>query len=104
MLGVGLDAVVLLDDGVEDLGEVLVGVPVPGVDAAVLVVELDGAGAGLGQGEAAGLGLDVLHLVPLLLGHVLGHQGVGGLDGGELSRHDGLLRFISWKIVKMILI
>ena len=58
----------------------------------------------MGHGEATCLGLDVLHFVPSLLGHVLGHQGVGGLDGGELSRHDGLLRFISWKIVKMILI
>jgi hypothetical protein len=34
---------VLLDDGVEDLGEVLVGIPVSGIDAAVLVVELNGA-------------------------------------------------------------
>ena len=87
VLGVGGDAVVLLDDGIEDLREVLVGVPVSGVDAAVLVVELDGAGGGLGEGEAAGLGLDVLDLVPPLLGDVLGHQGVGGLDDGELSRH-----------------
>ena len=36
----------------------------------------------------AGLGLDVLDLVPSLLGHMLGDQGVGGLDDGELSRHD----------------
>ena len=41
----------------------------------------------MGHGEATCLGLDVLHLVPSLLGHVLGHQGVGGLDGGKLSRH-----------------
>jgi len=87
VLGISGDAVVLLDDGIEDLGEVLVGVPVSGVDAAVLVVELDGASAGLGDGEAAGLGLNVLDLVPSLLGHVLGDQGVGGLDDGELSRH-----------------
>ena len=40
VLGIGGDAVVLLDQGVEHVGEVLVGVPVSGVDAAVLVVEL----------------------------------------------------------------
>ena len=41
-----------LDEGVEDVGEVLVGVPVPGVDAAVLVIELDRASDRLGQGES----------------------------------------------------
>merc|ERR1719411_485116 len=51
VLGVGGDAVILLDDGIEDLGEVLVGVPVSGVDTAVLVVELNGAGSSLGDGE-----------------------------------------------------
>ena len=65
----------------------LVQVSVAGVDAAVLVVELDGAGARLGDGESAGLGLNVLDLVPPLLGDVLGHQGVGRLDDGEFSRH-----------------
>ena len=78
---------VLLDQGVEHRGKVLVGVPVTSVDTAVLVVELDGTGAGLGDGEVAGLGLDVLHLVPPLLGDVLGDQGVLGLDVGEFSRH-----------------
>jgi hypothetical protein len=42
-------AVVLLDDGVEELGEVLVGVGIAGVDAAVLVVELNGASDRLGS-------------------------------------------------------
>ena len=74
VLGVSGDAVVVLDDGIEDLGEVLVGVPVSGVDTAVLVVELNGAGGSLGDGEAAGLGLDVLDFVPSLLGDVLGNQ------------------------------
>ena len=49
----------------------------------MLVVELGGAGDGLAQGEAGGLGDDAAQLVPLLLGDVLGHQGVGGLDLGE---------------------
>ena len=68
---------VLLDDGVEDLGEVLVAIPVSGVDAAVLVVELDGTLTARLEGASSGGGGDVLQLVPPLLGHVLGHQGVG---------------------------
>ena len=74
VLGIRLDSMVVLDHSIEDLSKVLVGVPVSGVDAAVLVVELDSAGDGFGDGEAAGLGLDVLDLVPPLLGHVLGYQ------------------------------
>ena len=88
VLGVGRDAMVLLDEGVEDLGEVLVAIPVTGVDAAVLVVELDGALAARLEGASGGGGLDVLQFVPLLLGHVLGDQGVGGQDGGEFAGHD----------------
>jgi len=87
VLGIGGDSMVLLDDSIKDIGEILVGIPVTGVDAAVLVVELNSAGNGLGEGEAGGLGDDVLVFVPSLLGHVLGHQRVGGLDGGELARH-----------------
>ena len=83
--GVGGDAMVFLDQRIEDDGKVLVGVPVSGIDAAVLVVELNSAGNGLGEGEAAGLGLNVLQLVPFVLGDVLCHEGVGGLDIGELS-------------------
>jgi len=93
VLGISGDAVVLLDQGVEHDGKVLVGVPVAGVDTAVLVVELNGASAGLGKGEATGLGLNGLELVPLLLGDVLGHKGVGRLDGGEFSRHVGGVRY-----------
>merc|ERR1712012_1103602 len=48
----GTDSVVLLDQGVEDGGKVLVGVPVTSVDAAVLVVELNGASDGLDESEA----------------------------------------------------
>merc|ERR1719458_1392683 len=70
----GRDAMVLLDDGVEDLGKVLVGIPVSGVDAAVLVVELNGTSNALCEGETSSLGLDVLDLVPPLLGHVLRHK------------------------------
>jgi len=87
VLGIGGDSMVLLDDSIKDIGEILVGIPVTGVDAAVLVVELNSAGNGLGEGEAGGLGGDVLHFIPSLLGDVLGHQRVGGLDGGKFSRH-----------------
>jgi len=87
VLGIGGDSMVLLDDSIKDIGEILVGIPVTGVDAAVLVVELNSAGNGLGEGEAGGLGDDVLVFVPSLLGHVLGHQRVGGLDVGEFARH-----------------
>lgn len=85
--GIGGDSMVLLDDSIKDIGEILVGIPVTGVDAAVLVVELNSAGNGLGEGEAGGLGDDVLVFVPSLLGHVLGHQRVGGLDVWEFARH-----------------
>merc|ERR1719277_102224 len=87
VLSISADSVVVLDDGIEDLGEVFVAIPISSVDTAVLVVKLDSASAGLGDSEAAGLGLDVLDAVPSLLGHVLGHQGVLGLDFGEFSRH-----------------
>merc|ERR1712012_1513739 len=83
VLGRGADSVVFADEGVEDGGKVLVGVPVTSVDAAVLVVELNGASDGLDEGEAGSLGLDSLELLPLVLGDVLGNEGVLGLDGGE---------------------
>merc|ERR1712012_187491 len=85
VLGRGADSMVFADEGVEDGGKVLVGVPVTGVDAAVLVVELNSASDGLDEGEAGGLGLDSLELLPLVLGDVLGNEGVLGLDGGERS-------------------
>merc|ERR1712012_423143 len=81
----GTDSVVLLDQGVKDWGEVLVRIPVTSVDAAVLVVELDCAGNGLGKSESGGLGGDVLQLVPLVLGDVLGNKGVLGSNEGEVT-------------------
>ena len=87
VLEVGGESVVLADQRVEDIGEVDVGVLVSGVDAAVLVVELNRTSTARSQSAAGRLGLDVLVLVPPLLGHVLRYQGVGGLDDGELTRH-----------------
>ena len=49
--GISANAMVLLDQRVKDLGEVLVGVFIPSIDATVLIIELDGAGDCLGEGE-----------------------------------------------------
>jgi len=87
VLEVSWEAVVLADERVEDISEVDVGVLVTSIDTAVLVVELNSAGNGLGKGEARGLGDKATELVPLLLGHVLGNQAVGGLDVGEFTGH-----------------
>merc|ERR1719397_2496975 len=91
VLGRWADSVVLADQRVKDGGKVLVGVPVSGVDTAVLVVELNGASNGLDKGESGGLGLDSLELLPLFLGDKLFNKRTLGLDGWErsvsLSRH-----------------
>merc|ERR1719318_1812123 len=86
VLGGGADSVVLLDQRVKDGGEVLVRVPVTGVDTAVLVVELDCASNGLGKSEPRGLSGDVLQLVPLLLGDMLGNKRVLGGNEGEVTK------------------
>jgi len=85
VLGIGGDSMVLLDDSIKDIGEILVGIPVTGVDAAVLVVELNSAGNGLGEGEARGGGDNAREFIPSLLGDVLGDQAVLRLDVGEGS-------------------
>ena len=85
----------------------LVRVPVPGVDTAVLVIKLHSAGDSLAEGEACNtqiqlsssvahvttfltrsLGLGSAQLGPEWLRHMLGHQGVLGLDLGEGVGHD----------------
>merc|ERR1719445_1804979 len=57
VLSISADSMVVLDDGIKDLGEIFVAVPVTSIDTAVLVVKLNSTGTGLGDGEAAGLGL-----------------------------------------------
>ena len=47
MLEVSLETVVLQDEGLEDILEVLIGVGVSSVDAAVLVIKLNSAGNSL---------------------------------------------------------
>merc|ERR1719431_698110 len=83
--GRGADSVVLLDQGVEHRGEVLVGVPVTSVDTTVLVVEPNSASNGLSKGESRGLGLDSLELLPFILGDILGNKRVLGLNVRERS-------------------
>jgi hypothetical protein len=80
VLEVSGQSVVLADEGVEDVSEVDVRVFISGVDAAVLVVELDSAGDGLGQGELRSLADNTAQLVPFLFGDMLGDQAVLRLD------------------------
>jgi len=82
----GADSMVFADKGLKDRGEVLVGVPVTSVDTTVLVVKLNSTGNSLSQCEARSLGLDVLQLVPLLLGDVLGNKRVLGCNEGKVSK------------------
>jgi len=85
VLEVGSKTMVLADEGVEDLSEVNIGVLITSIDTAMLVVELNCAGNSLGQGELRGLGNNFVELVPFVFSHVLGNQGVLGLDFGERS-------------------
>ena len=84
MLESSRKSVVLADQGIEDISEVNVGVLITSIDTTVLVVKLNSASNGLGKGESGGLGLDPAEPVPLVLGHMLGNQAVGGLNVGEL--------------------
>jgi len=83
VLEVSTEAMVFADERVEDISKVDVGVLVTSIDAAVLVVELNGASNGLGQGELGSLGDDATQFIPLLLGDVFSHQRVLGFDVGE---------------------
>jgi len=51
--------VVLLDEGIKHNGEVLVGVPVAGIDTTVLIVKFNRDRDGLVESESRCLGLDV---------------------------------------------
>lgn len=80
-------AVVVLDDGVEEVGEGGVGLSVRGVDADSRVVVLQSGLDHVQQGGAEGGGLLVLQGLEDLLGQVLLQQrlGVGGGQLGESS-------------------
>merc|ERR1719184_153927 len=70
------NAMVLLDQGVKHISKHLIGVPIPGINATMLIVKLHSTSNGLGQGETTGLSLEAAQLVPDWLGHILGDQGL----------------------------
>jgi hypothetical protein len=80
VLKVSREAMVLADEGIEDLSEINIGVLITSIHTTMLVVELNSAGNGLGQSELGGLGDDSSQLVPPLLGDMGGDQGVLRLD------------------------
>ena len=104
VLEVGSKTMVLADEGVEDLSEVNIGVLITSIDTAMLVVELNCAGNSLGQGELRGLGNNFVELVPFVFSHVLGNQGVLGLDFGERSHgpdnKEGVLRTMTSVLIE----
>jgi len=51
----------------------------------VLVVKFNRYSNSFVQGESRSLGFDVLKLLPLLPGDMLGNKGVLGLDDGEVA-------------------
>ena len=51
----------------------------------MLVVKFNRYSNGLIEGESRSLGLDVLELLPLLFGDMLGNKRVFGLDDGEVA-------------------
>merc|ERR1719175_310287 len=85
---VSADSMVLLDQRVEDLSKVLVGVPVSGIDSTVLVIKFNSTGNSLSKGKSGGGSLDRAQFVPDWLGHMLCNQGVGRLDGWEVRHGD----------------
>merc|ERR1711970_1191912 len=52
------NAMVLLDQGVKHISKHLIGIPVPGINATMLIVKLHSTSNGLGQGETTGLSLE----------------------------------------------
>jgi len=87
MDSVGGNAMVILDDGIENIGEHLVGVPISSINSTVLVIELNCASNGLSEGEARSRGLCSAQLVPDWLCDILRHKTFGGLNFWEWFGH-----------------
>merc|ERR1719186_1338607 len=85
VLGVNGDTMVLLDEGVKHIRKVLVRVPIPSINSAVLVIELNCTGDSLAQGELGGLGLELAQLLPQRLRHVLGNKRMFRLNLREVG-------------------
>ena len=67
-------SVILTDQRIKDTGKVNVGILITGVNTTVLVVKLNSAGNSLCKSKARSLGDNLVQLVPLFLGHMLGNQ------------------------------
>ena len=80
---------ILLDNWVKHRSKVLVGVPVSGVDATMLIWKLNRDLNGFPQSEATGLSFDVLQLRPDLPRDIFLHQGLLGFDVREVSGSRG---------------
>jgi hypothetical protein len=92
VLKVSREAMVLADEGIEDLSEINIGILITSIHTTMLVVELNSAGNGLGQSELRGLGHNAGEFIPPFLGHVGSDQRVLGLDireGGHGSEKLG---------------
>ena len=70
MLGIRADVMIVLDDSIEDPGEVLVAIAISSVDTAVLVVEFNSICNSLDEGESGGFDLDSLEFIPHILGDI----------------------------------
>jgi len=86
VLGRGADSMVLTNQRIKNWSKVLVRVPVPSINTAVLVVKLDSTSNSFGQCKSRGLSLNVLKLIPFLLGHMLGDQRVLRCNEGEVTK------------------
>ena len=104
VLEISTKTMVFTDEWVKNISEVNVRIFVTSIDTAMLVVELNCAGNSLGQSELRGLGNNFVELVPFVFSHVLGNQGVLGLDFGERSHgpdnKEGVLRTMTSVLIE----
>merc|ERR1711973_301960 len=85
--GIGSNTMVLLDQWIKHIRKDLVRVPISSINTTMLIVELHGTSNGLCEGESGSGSLGTVELLPDGLGHVLGDQGMLGLDFWEGIRH-----------------
>ena len=104
VLEISTKTMVFANEGIENISEINVRILITSIDTAMLVVELNCAGNSLGQGELRGLGNNFVELVPFVFSHVLGNQGVLGLDFGERSHgpdnKEGVLRTMTSVLIE----
>ena len=76
-------AMVLLNDGIENISEEFIGILISSIDTTVLVIELNSTSNGLSKSESRGLGLESSKLGPFFGGDVLSYQTVSGFNVRE---------------------